>query len=67
MLATGTALSQLITLAFSPLIARLYGPSAFGALSVFTSTVTVIGGCSTLAYAYAIALPKGTGTAYQLL
>jgi len=56
--ATGTAAAQAITLAFAPVITRLYGPEAFGLQGLFAS---LLGLCATLAalgYPTAIVLPR---------
>jgi len=54
----GGALAQAISLGFSPLIARQYGPMAIGHLSVFLSVVAVCVTMATLAYPVAIVLPR---------
>lgn len=56
--ATGTAGAQAITLAFSPLITRLYGPEAFGVLGTFIAILAVLTPFATLSYPVAIVLPK---------
>ena len=39
--ASGTAAAQAITMAFAPLITRIYGPEAFGLLGTFMAVVAV--------------------------
>src|SRR5699024_1920243 len=56
--ASGTAGAQAITLAFSPLITRLYGPEAFGLLGAFTAVLALVTPISALTYPVAIVLPK---------
>lgn len=56
--ASGTAMAQLITMLFSPVLTRLYGPEAFGVLGVFTSMMAVVIPIVALAYPIAIVLPK---------
>lgn len=56
--ASGTAAVQVINMAFSPVLARLYGPSAFGALGIFTALVNVLIPLAALGYPFAIVLPK---------
>lgn len=56
--ATGTAGAQAITMAFSPIITRLYGPEAFGVLGTFTSILAVLAPLAALSYPIAIVLPK---------
>jgi len=44
--ATGTAGAQAITMAFSPINTRLYGPEAFGILGTFTAPTVKLDGAS---------------------
>lgn len=55
---SGAAGAQLITIAFTPLITRLYGPDAFGLAGAFVAFITVISQVASLAYPIAIVLPK---------
>lgn len=65
--AGGTGLAQFIGVIFSPIITRLYGPDAYGALGVFLSVVAIGASIATLGYSFSIVLPKRDATAYQLL
>jgi lipopolysaccharide exporter len=65
-LMTGTALGQLLLLAVSPLLTRLFAPSAFGAFGVYLSLASILGALSTLRFDQALMLPKDTGTAAAL-
>ena len=56
--ASGTAGAQAITIAFAPIITRLYGPEAFGILGTFMAIVAVITPIAALSYPIAIVLPK---------
>lgn len=56
--ASGTAGAQMIGMAFSPLITRLYGPEAFGILGTFTAVLAVLTPIAALTYPIAIVLPK---------
>lgn len=56
--ATGTAGAQAITIAFAPLVTRLYGPEAFGLLGTFMAIVAVAVPVAALAYPIAIVLPR---------
>lgn len=56
--ATGTAGAQAITMAFAPLITRIYGPEAFGLLGTFMAIVAVVTPLAAMAYPVAIVLPK---------
>ncbi len=64
---SGTAAAQAITIAFSPIITRLYGPDAFGNLGVFVAVVAVLSPVVTLAYGRAIVLPASDRDAEALL
>lgn len=65
--ATGTAAAQLITILFSPIITRMYGPEAFGISNIFMSVVGVFSNIGTLCYSMAVVLPKQDWVAYQLI
>ena len=56
--ASGTAAAQAITMAFAPLITRIYGPEAFGLLGTFMAIVAVAVPVAALAYPIAIVLPR---------
>ncbi len=56
--ASGTAAAQAITMAFSPLITRIYGAEAFGLLGVFHALVSIVTPIAALTYPIAIVLPK---------
>lgn len=56
--ASGTMAVQGITVAFSPLITRMYGPEAFGMLGVFLAIIAVISPVATLTFSTAIVLPS---------
>ena len=55
-IAGGTALGQVVALAASPVLSRLYSPADFGAFSVGVALVLVLGTVSTLRYELAIPL-----------
>jgi O-antigen/teichoic acid export membrane protein len=65
--ATGTAAGQAITMAFAPLITRLYGPEAFGLLGAFMAIVAVATPLAALAYPIAIVLPRDDRDALGLV
>lgn len=67
MVTFGTAIAQAITVGFSPVITRLYGPEAFGILGIFLSLVLMIIPIASLAYEHAIVLPASDGDARALL
>lgn len=57
-IASGTALAQIINLAAIPLITRLYGPEAYGMMGSFMSIVNVLIPLSALSYPIAVVLPR---------
>lgn len=62
-LGAGTVTAHLITLAFSPVITRLYTAEQIGEYSLFHSFVVVLSVLATLTYEYAIVLPKKNSVA----
>lgn len=56
--ASGTVIAQVITFLMTPIITRIYGPTAYGVLGVFMSAVSIIGNTAALSYPQAIVLPK---------
>ena len=63
----GTTAAQAIGFLVVPLLARIYSPDAFGALSVFGSITTILIIVSCLRYEYAILLPEQEQDASNLL
>ena len=66
-LASASAAGQLIMLAVTPVLTRLYTPEAFGVLAVFSSLMGVVLVVSSLRYELAIPLPRSDRNAAQLL
>jgi O-antigen/teichoic acid export membrane protein len=60
-------MGQLITLLAAPILARLFTPSDFGVLAVYTSTIGTVGALASLQYHQAVLLPEKDGPAAQLL
>jgi O-antigen/teichoic acid export membrane protein len=56
-LAGGTLGSQLLVVAATPIITRLYSPEDFGVLAVYGGLLTLFGIISTMRYSFAIPLP----------
>jgi O-antigen/teichoic acid export membrane protein len=54
----GAILTQLITVAYAPLLTRLYGPDAFGVWGMFKAVLAVLVPFAALAYPMAIPLPE---------
>lgn len=57
-LMTGTAISQAIPLALSPILTRLYSPNDFGILALYMSLATVITVVVSFKYEVAIMIPE---------
>jgi len=55
---SGTAVSQVISFALTPIISRLFSPADFGVLGSFSSVLGVVVAGVTLQYSQAIMLPK---------
>ena len=64
--AGGTAAAQLITLAASPVLTRLYTPEAFGYLGIFLAIALPLSVFATLRYDVAIVLPAEDRNAANL-
>lgn len=60
LLATGTAVGQVISFALMPIITRLYTPADYGVFGVFTALVTILGSVVGLKFEAAILLPPRT-------
>jgi O-antigen/teichoic acid export membrane protein len=66
-LSGATTVGGIIALGASPLIARLYPPSQFGVLGVFTTTLTLAMAVASLRYDFAIPYPKDEREAESVL
>lgn len=64
---SGTAGAQAITMAFMPVITRIYGPEAYGVLGTFLSVTLMLIPIAALTYPIAIVLPKRDGDARGLV
>lgn len=60
---TGTAAAQLVSVAFAPAVARMYGPAAFGALGTFAAALGVVAPVASLTYPIAMVLPRSDADA----
>lgn len=63
---SGTAGAQALTLAFMPVITRIYGPEAYGVLGTFLSVTLMLIPVAALTYPIAIVLPRRDGDARGL-
>ena len=66
-LAGGTAFAQVLAVAISPVLSRLYGPEEFGILAALASTAGLLGVGASLRYQVAIPLPQERQPAKDLL
>ncbi len=62
----GTALGQLILVAASPIISRIYSPEEFGMFSILFGYLTILSAVSTGRYELAIILPKSNKAAINI-
>jgi lipopolysaccharide exporter len=67
MLASGTAMGQVLLVLAVPVLARLYTPADYGVLAVYSSTVAVLVVLASLRYEAAIPLPRDETEARSLL
>lgn len=65
--AGGTIASQIVLVATSPVLTRMYGPADFGLVSVFLSIVATLVTVSSARYEMAVCLPKSSETAAGLV
>ncbi len=66
-LASGTIISQIIVVAMSPILTRLYTVEAFGTLSLFASFMVIFSVVTTGRYELAIGLPEKDEKAKNLI
>jgi lipopolysaccharide exporter len=62
-IAAGTGLAQIITLASSPIVTRLYTPADFGAFAAAASLLAILLTVTCLSYEFSIPLPESDVTA----
>ena len=65
--ATGTAGAQIITMAFSPIITRIYTPEEYGLLGLYLAVVMMLAPIAALTYPIAIVLPEKSQNALSLV
>lgn len=64
---SGTAISQAIPIAVSPILTRIYTPDEFGLLAIYTACVTVLSVIATARFELAITLPDNHTDAANLV
>jgi O-antigen/teichoic acid export membrane protein len=65
-LASGAIVSQILLIASTPLLTRLYNPESFGVMAAFTAAYAIVIPITTLKYDAAVILPKATSSAISL-
>jgi O-antigen/teichoic acid export membrane protein len=66
-LMTGTTIAQIIPIAISPILTRIYTPEDFGVFALYMSIVSILSIVATGRYELAIVLPKKENEALYLL
>jgi len=67
LIAGGNILGQILTIAASPILTRLFTPSEFGILAAYISIISILTVALTLKYDQAIALPETNEAAMSLV
>ncbi|MGC7405629.1 lipopolysaccharide biosynthesis protein [Pandoraea pneumonica] len=65
-LASGTILAQVLMIAATPILTRIYNPSAFGVMAVFSSAYAIVIGFTTFKYDAAVILPRAHRNAARI-
>lgn len=63
---SGSAIAQVLSFLFMPVLTRLYTPESFGEFGVFASLSSIVVQVAAFAYPFAIVLPKLERDAYRL-
>jgi O-antigen/teichoic acid export membrane protein len=66
LIAGGTAIAQFLTLAFAPLLTRIYEPSDFGLLAIYSSVLGILSIIASLRYEMAIPLAESDSDAINI-
>jgi O-antigen/teichoic acid export membrane protein len=66
MMMTGTTLAQIIPIAASPLLTRLFTPEQFGAFALFMGVASLVAIIATARFDLAIVLPESDAEAFQV-
>ncbi len=66
-LVTGTTIAQIIPIAISPILTRIYTPEDFGVLALFLSVSMLVGAIASARYEQAIILPEKDEDALNLI
>lgn len=65
-LASGAVVSQILMVASTPILTRIFNPESFGVMAVFAAAYAIAIPISTLKYDAAVILPKATSSAISL-
>lgn len=65
--ASGTAIAQIIAFILTPVITRIYGPDAFGGLGTFRAIINILGPIAALTYPIAVVLPNENNKAKDIM
>ena len=63
--ASGTVAAEAITMVYSPVLTRMYGPEAFGLLGVFVALLSIMTPIAALTYPIAIVLADKDAERWQ--
>lgn len=66
LVASGTAGAQLISLAFAPVLTRIYGPEPFGTLGVFLALGSVLAPMAAMSFPIALVLARDDSEAREI-
>ena len=66
-IATGTGIAQIIVVASSPILTRLYTPADYGVFSVATAMMAILIAVTCLRYEFAVPLPEADETAANVV
>ncbi|MED1673251.1 lipopolysaccharide biosynthesis protein [Pallidibacillus thermolactis] len=66
-MASGTAMAQVISMLLAPIITRIYGPEAYGMMGTFMAIISIFTPIAALTYPIAIVLPKSNEDAKGLV
>lgn len=67
MVVSGTAFAQILTIAMTPIITRIYPPEEYGILSVYVSLLALLSIGASLDYQKAIPIAENDQSAYNLI
>ncbi|NLA24145.1 MAG: oligosaccharide flippase family protein, partial [Bacteroidales bacterium] len=63
----GTVIAQIIPMALTPILTRLYTPADFGVLELFVSVISILGAIANFRYELSIVLPDRKEDAWNIM